>query len=307
MKMDVMRHIAGDQQRKFNRRQFLQRAIVTGAATTAVLSSQQLSLARSPAAPVLRFGLVTYQWGRDWDLQTLIHNCEVAGMAGVELRTQHSHGVEPSLSAQQRREVRKRFDDSPLVCVGYGSNQEFHSPDPSVLEKNIQGTFELIKLCHDIGASGVKVKPNNLPDGVPKEKTIAQIGKALNRIGRFATDYGQFIRVEAHGRLTQKLSNMKAIFDHVSESNVGICWNCNDVDLEQPGLESNFRLVRRRFGDTIHVRELNDPAYPYKDFFNLLLSTSYSGWVLLEARTKPADRVAAMKEQVALFKQLSHA
>ena len=26
--------------------------------------------------PELKFGLVTYQWGKDWDLPTLISNCE---------------------------------------------------------------------------------------------------------------------------------------------------------------------------------------------------------------------------------------
>ncbi|NOX99449.1 MAG: twin-arginine translocation signal domain-containing protein, partial [Verrucomicrobia bacterium] len=32
-----------------------------------------------------KVGLVTYQWGKDWDLPTLIKNCEAAGLLGVEL------------------------------------------------------------------------------------------------------------------------------------------------------------------------------------------------------------------------------
>ena len=44
-----------------------------------------------PGAPkpgsAMRFGLVTYQWGRDWDLPTLIENCEKTRVLGVELRT----------------------------------------------------------------------------------------------------------------------------------------------------------------------------------------------------------------------------
>ena len=42
----------------------------------------------------MKFGLVTYQWGKDWDLPTLITNCERTGYHGIELRTQHAHGVE---------------------------------------------------------------------------------------------------------------------------------------------------------------------------------------------------------------------
>jgi len=224
-----------------NRRDFIRDAACLSGTLLASLRSGRI-LGRPPAG--MRMGLVTYLWGKDWRLQELIAYCEQGGMRGVELRTQHAHGVEPSLSPRQRREVRKRFADSPVECVGYGSNQEFHSPDPAVLKKNIDSTLELIKLCRDIGATGVKVKPNTLPEGVPRERTFAQIGAALNRVGKFAADYGQKIRVEVHGKTTAQLPVMKAIFDHVTEPNVGICWNCNEQDLLPPGLEANFRLAR---------------------------------------------------------------
>ncbi|MCK4465863.1 MAG: sugar phosphate isomerase/epimerase [Bacteroidales bacterium] len=252
----------------------------------------------------MKFGLVTYQWGKDWDLPTLIANCEKTGYLGVELRTQHAHGVETNLSALQRTEVKKRFDDSPVSCIGYGSNYEYHSPDLAKLRENIDQTKEYIKLCKDIGATGIKVKPNNLPDGIPKEKTIAQIADALNEIGKFARDFGQMIRVEVHGNLTQELSNMRAIFEHVTESNVKICWNSNDSDLLPPGLIGNFDMVKKWFGDTVHVRELNIGEYPYRKLFNLFAGIRYDGWILLEARTEPKDRIAAMKEQLSLFNKL---
>ncbi|MEX0978618.1 MAG: sugar phosphate isomerase/epimerase, partial [Pirellulales bacterium] len=60
----------------------------------------------------MQLGLVTYQWGADWDLPTLIKNCRETGFAGVELRTTHKHGVEPSLDENARKEVAKQFADS---------------------------------------------------------------------------------------------------------------------------------------------------------------------------------------------------
>jgi hypothetical protein len=48
-----------------------------------------------------------------------------------------------------------------------------------VLKKNIEETLAFIRLCHDIGGSGVKVRPNNLPAAVPVEKTLEQIGRRL--------------------------------------------------------------------------------------------------------------------------------
>src|SRR5262249_17046123 len=141
-----------------------------------------------------------YQWGAEWDLPTLIANCQKTGFRGVELRTTHKHGVEPSLNADQRQEVAKRFADSEVELVGLGTTCEYHAADPAVLKKNIEETKAFIRLTHDVGGSGVKVRPNNLPAGVPQERTIEQIGKALDEVAAFGDGYGIEIRLEIHGR-----------------------------------------------------------------------------------------------------------
>jgi sugar phosphate isomerase/epimerase len=284
-----------------SRRQFLQNSIAAGIGLAAM---KNLSACSASAKNGMQFGLVTYLWAQNWDLPTIISNCEKAGYKGVELRTQHKHGVETNLNAAQRADVKKRFADSMVTCIGYGANFEYHSPDPTKLRENIDQTKEYIKLCADIGASGIKVKPNDLPADVPPEKTIAQIAASLNEIGKFAKDYGQLVRVEVHGQKTQEIPVMKAIFDQVTEPDVKICWNCNDQDLLPPGLEANFNSVKKWFGDTVHIRELNDGNYPYQQLFNLFKSINYNGWILLEARTEPADIVAAMKEQLAIFNKM---
>lgn len=247
--------------------------------------------------PGMRIGLVTYQWGRDWDLPTLLANCEKAKVLGLELRTEHKHGVEPHLNKQQRLEVKKRFSDSPVELVGYGANDEYHSPDPAILKKNMDNTKALLHLMHDVGGSGVKVKPNAFPNGVPHEKTIEQIGQSLLTLGKYAKDLGQQIRLEVHGKETQELPNIKAMMDIADHPNVKVCWNSNDEDLIGGGLTHNFNLVKDRLGDTVHVREFNVGSYPYQDLMNLLTKANYKGWILLECRTEPADRVAAMIEQ----------
>ncbi|HPE78283.1 MAG TPA: TIM barrel protein [Draconibacterium sp.] len=285
-----------------SRRSFIQKSLITGAGLALIDPfSAQAMMKKSK----MKLGLVTYQWGKDWDLPTLIANCEKTGLLGVELRTEHAHGVETNLTASQRADVKKRFADSPVTCIGYGSNFEYHSTNPAEVKKNIEGTKEYIKLCKDIGATGIKVKPNNLPAEVPKEKTIAQIAASFNEIGKYAKDLGQLVRVEVHGNLTQEIPNMKAIFEQVTEKNVKMCWNCNDQDLLPPGLEANFNSVKKWFGDTVHIRELNVGDYPYQELMNLFVKMNYDGWILLEARTEPADRIAAMKEQLVIFNKMT--
>jgi len=286
------------------RRDFLKRSISVGAA--ALVSrplGKTLLLAADRPRSKMKFGLVTYQWGRDWDLPTLIANCEKTKVLGVELRTEHAHKVEANLSDVQRREVKKRFADSAVTLVGLGTNFAFHYPDPAKLKADIEGAKQYIKLSHDVGGLGVKVKPNDLPTGVPKEKTIEQIGKSLNELGRFGAEYGQPIRLEVHGSCSP-LPIIKAIMDVAEHPNVGVCWNCNSQDLEGQGLEYNFNLVKNRFGDTVHVRELNVGDYPYQELMNLFAAINYGGWILLEGRAEPSDRVKALAEQRELFEQM---
>ena len=254
----------------------------------------------------MRFGLVTYMWGADWDLPTLLANCEQAGVGGVELRTTHAHGVEPSLTTDQRDAVRRRFESSPVRLVGLGSNERFDHPDPAKLAAAMEATRAFIRLSHDVGGSGVKVKPDTFHPDVPRDKTIAQIARCLMELAHDAEGFGQELRLEVHGKCSE-LSTIKAIMDQAKHPAVAVCWNSNATDLQAPGLAENFRMVRDRFGATLHVHELNDPAngYPYPQLAKLLRDSEYAGWVLLEASSKPADRVAALKQQRELWQKLA--
>jgi sugar phosphate isomerase/epimerase len=287
-----------------DRRRFLTTA-AAGLISFPAVSQGLFAPAPRPAEVTFRFGLVTYLWGQDMDLPQVIDACTRSGLAGVELRTEHKHGVEPSLSKAQRAEVRKRFADSPVTLVGYGSNAQFHENDPARLKANIELTKQYIQLMHDCGGSGVKVKPNSFVRDVPREKTIEQIGKALNEIAACGQEFGQQIRVEVHGPGTSELPVMKAIFDVADHPNATVCWNSNPEDLKGDGLEHNFHLVSGRFGKTAHVRELTGTDYPWSQLFSLFRSIRYDGWVLLEARGNPADKIAALIEQRQAFEKLA--
>ena len=285
------------------RRQFLHAT----AAGALALGAGAPRLARAMAAGTkskMKFGLVTYLWGQHMDLPTVISACEKSGMTGVELRTQHKHGVEPSLSKAERAEVRKRFENSSVELVGYGSNAEFHANDPEKVKANIELTKQYVQLMADCGGSGVKVKPNGFVKDVPREKTIEQIGRALNEVAAYGQQYGQQIRVEVHGAGTSELPVIRDIFKIADHPNVKVCWNSNGEDLKGDGLEANFRMVKDRFGDTCHVRELDSTDYPYDKLMKLFRDIDYAGWILLEARTDPTDKVAAMTEQRKLFEKL---
>jgi len=287
----------------FSRRDFLK----TAAAGSTLALGCGLSgsvFAEKKSAKQAQYGLVTYQWAKDWDLPTLLENCETANVLGVELRTTHAHGVERSLTADQRKEVAKRFADSPVTLVGIGSNERYDSPDPIELKKAIADTKDFIKLSHDVGATGVKVKPDSFHVGVPENVTIEQIGKSLNELGEFGADFGQQIRLEVHGKCAH-LPTIRKILDVAVNPNVAICWNCNKQDLEGAGLAANFAMVKDRLGDTTHIHDLIHNPYPHKEFFELMADANYTGWLMLEEGSVPkTDIVAALAEQRKVFDKM---
>lgn len=289
-----------------DRRRFLQTSAVVAAGLSSASLPANWCLGQSEQSKPskMRFGLVTYKWGAEWDLPTLIANCQKAGAEGVELRTTHKHGVEPTLNTSQRADVKARFADSPITLVGLGSAEDFHSPDASKLAASIEATKAFIKLSHDVGGSGVKVRPNDLPDGVPHEKTIEQIGRALNEVGAFGANYGQQIRLEVHGKKTCPLPIMAAIMQVADNPNVAVCWNGNAEDLKGDGLAHNFKLVEKRLGATTHSHDLGGKSYPYAELFALLKAANYNGWILEEASNSPPDLVAALAKEREAFDAL---
>ena len=83
-------------EKNLSRRSFLQNSVVAGIGLSLIDPFLALATAKKSG---MKLGLVTYLWAKDWDLPTLISNCEKTGYLGVELRCDHKHGVETRLSA----------------------------------------------------------------------------------------------------------------------------------------------------------------------------------------------------------------
>lgn len=289
------------QERKARREFLRELSIIAGAA---VLPAGILSSCSSVPGSKMRIGLVTYLWAQHWDIPTIIRNCTEAGIGGVELRVEHVHGVTLDLTAAERQEVKKQFAGSAVEIVGMGTNEQYDWTDPARLQESVETTKKWLQLSKDIGGSGVKVKPNQFHEEIPHSQTLEQIGRTLDELGKYALDMGQQLRLEVHGRGTQELPNIAEIMSYVKNEGTTVCWNCNPEDLIGQGLEYNFNLVKDRFGDICHVREMNLGDYPYQQLMDMFVAIDYKGWILLECRTDPADKVAALKEQKKVWEDM---
>jgi sugar phosphate isomerase/epimerase len=228
-----------------------------------------------------QIGIVTYNIAKDWDLPTILATLEKLEYQGVELRTTHAHKVEIGLSKAERDSVRKRFEDSPVQLAGLGSAFEYHAADPAIVRKNIDGTKEYVRLAHDVGAPGVKVRPNGVPRGADLDATLRQIGRALHEIGEDAVGFGVEIRVEVHGSVTSEVSNFAKILAYADHPNVYACWNSNPSDVRNGSVKQTFAMVAPRIHE-VHLHDLTDSTYPWRELFALLSAQKYEHFTLAE-------------------------
>ena len=252
----------------------------------------------------MKLGMVTYNLGRDWDVERLISHCEEVGFAGVELRTTHAHRVEVALSRAERGEVKRRFADSAVELVGLGSAFEYDAVDPQVLRSHIDGTKEYVRLAHDLGVGGVKVRPNNVhvEEGIPIEQTLEQIGVSLRECGAFARDLGVQIRLEVHGRTTSEPANIRKIIDYAAHDNVFVCWNSNATDIVEGSIDGSFASLQDAIA-LVHITELWS-EYPWERLFTLLRQSGYAGYCLAEIPASP-EPLRLMRYYRALWQALA--
>jgi sugar phosphate isomerase/epimerase len=274
--------------RSWSRRDALRAGVTAGAAVAAGPAlagiASKTEAGKGPGG--FRLGLVTYNVARDWDLDTILRLCREAGVTGVEFRTTHRHGVETALSPNERGEVRRKIAGSGLEQVSLGSVCEFHAADPELVRKHVDDCRAWVALAKDIGARGVKVRPNGFVKGVPEEKTLEQIGKALATCGAFAREHGVEIWMEVHGEGTKLPKNSRTIMDQCGHASVGVTWNSNDTDVEGGSVQKAFDLLRP-FIRCCHITDLGS-AYPYAELFGLLRSSRYDRFTLCEFN-KPVD------------------
>jgi len=247
--------------------------------------------------PAFGLGLVTYNIGKDLALPDLLKVAKESGVAAIELRTTHKHGVEPTLNAVQRAEVRKRFTDAGIVPWGCGSVCEFHSTDPAVVKRNIEDCKRFVELVADIGGKGVKVRPNGFNKGEQQGDTLKRIGDSVRACAENAAGAKLEIWVEVHGNGTQEPANMQAILKHCDHPSAGVTWNSNGTDVKNGSVRASFDLLRP-YIKSCHINDLfkNDTGtYPYAELFGLFRGMGYDRYTLVEVGRTPGDAAACVE------------
>jgi sugar phosphate isomerase/epimerase len=68
---------------------------------------------------------------------------------------------------------------------------------------------------------------------------------------------------------------------HADHTNVYACWNSNPTDVVDGSVRQNFDLVGPKIHE-VHLHDLTDEKYPWRELFALLDAQGFDGYTLAE-------------------------
>ena len=292
------------------RRDFLQSGAALALGTALMPKFFPLALA-DEAKKLPKLGLTTYMIGSKWTIPQLIENLTKLQIYGLELRTdmQFAHGMELDSTRAQRAEVRKRMEDSPVKLVSVACGERYDSPNPEVLKKSIERTKELLQLCADLGALGLRVFPNDFQKDVPQEQTLDQIAASMKTLAPTAESLNIEIQLEAHGNVGH-LPYLATIAKKVEHPRVRIMLNSDIRDIQGDGLLANLQKVGPYLAKVAHLHDLTAKSHSDAKFYEtqtaFLKGLNWDGWCLLEINDMPDDaaRMAEILRQRKRWEEL---
>lgn len=68
---------------------------------------------------------------------------------------------------------------------------------------------------------------------------------------------------------------------HANHPNVYACWNSNPTDVVDGSVRDNFALLGPKIHE-VHLRDLTEEKYPWRELFALLDRQGFDGYTLAE-------------------------
>jgi sugar phosphate isomerase/epimerase len=248
--------------------------------------------------------LDTYSIGTNLTLRDLAELLPANEFDGVEFRCEadQKHGVEIEATQAERRRIRTLLDQAGLEVSCLSTGQRFESPDPAVRQRVVERVKLFIDLAADLGCGRIRTFGNDFPEGVPKPQVIRYVGESLRACGQYAEDKGVDVLLEMHGEFYYWEYCLEAvqIADH---PNVAINYNCDMRDLVDGSVAFTFDQVKDHVRH-VHLHDLENSEFPYKELFGLLKGMNYAGFCSLEETYREGGEKKVIALYAALYREM---
>jgi sugar phosphate isomerase/epimerase len=236
-----------------------------------------------------------------WDFADTCKSIRKAGYTGIEIAHFTLADDPASITAGQRRELRRIMDSEGLQFVGLHwlmvAPKGLHvtTPDNTLRERSWLHIRHLIDLCADLGPDGLMVFGSPFQrattGGSTREEATRRYADGLAQVAPHAASRGVTILVEAlpvaQCDVVQTLEEAVGIVKEINSPGVRTMFDThNAIDEEEPHavlVDRYYEFIRH-----VHVNELDGKHcgkgdYDFKPLLRLLMQRGYQRWVSLEA------------------------
>jgi sugar phosphate isomerase/epimerase len=196
----------------------------------------------------------------DWNLAQIVEAAQRFRYDGVELRA-----IGGSLDLLSRREftsgevasTRRYFEDHAVSICCIDTSCSFHSPDRSERLTQVDLALAHAELAAQLGATLVRVFPDNIQPGATREQTRDFIADGLRRIAE-RLPAGLHVALETHGDFahTEAAAEIAALADHPG---VKLIWDVANSVAAGDSLERGARTVEPYLVH-VHLRDARPVA-----------------------------------------------
>ncbi len=212
------------------------------------------------------------------------------GYDGIEPRldAKHGHGIEVDASAEARREVRRKVEDSPVALACLATSCMY--ADPRGAKARVEETLRCVDLAADVGAPRLRVFGGKVPEGVGRERATDSLANCLQQVAPHAQERGVRVCIETHDDWSHP-AHLAEVMRRVNHPAIAINWDLMHP-VRQGGLtmDQAFEIVRPWLGhvhfhdglkrlDKLVMVPVGHGELDHRRAVQLLLGMGYDGYL----------------------------
>ncbi len=292
-----------------NRREFLQKSIISAAALTlpaatfaGISGAGNANAKTTREAFKMKLGFMS-SMAQDKTVPELIEMARKYGYQSLEFRPEwkHAHGIELSMTKSQRKEARKRFADSGIEISAISPGVKFLRDDR---DKQLEKMFQYIDLAADLGAPYIRFFADKLPEDPAERRESHKVQAEYQaRASAKAWDAGVTLALETHGNsIGVDTGEMMFLAGHPPAFRVN--WHLSHCLRNREDADTAYRHIK---GRVVHVHwsipEDPNAMMAIERQFELLLYDGFSGTFSIEI-IKEGDNTDKLIEHASKWNQL---
>lgn len=235
-----------------------------------------------------------------WDIKKIVRFAGKTDYDGVEIRVdiKHNHQVSTQSTPEQRRFVKKLFNDQGVNVACIATSVRLACPEPARHQENMNIAKANLELAADLGAEVVRIFAGSEIPALTDD-AADQVGMAFDELGSYADPLGVCPMLECGHDIIKGAAEADAVIRRVKSGNFGALWNHSQID------DQAFSVVKDRIRHFhVHDEVLDQGNKHLLELAKRMKSVNYRGYVSLEIIKKKDLPEELLTETATRLKQL---